>query len=101
MYKEQRYYSLQDKDLAEAFEKRTGQKLSPAAYLEEYKANPKRSGSALNRKGMDTSEDEPNCVRIDITEDEDAVLPRIREILGLPKVEGKIDATEAAEANWR
>jgi hypothetical protein len=54
-----------------------------------------------NREGMDTGEDEPNCVKIDITAEQAATLPRVRDLLGLPPVEGPIDATQVRKTpSW-
>jgi hypothetical protein len=53
-YKERRYYELMGEDHGAAFEARTGQKLSDAAYLEEYMAAPRVTSG--NREGMDNGE---------------------------------------------
>ena len=99
MYKEQRYYSLMGQDLAAAFKARTGEELSKAAYLREFRG--KASTRNAERAGLDTSDCEPNCNRIDVTVNEGAVLPRVRALLGLPELASPIDATDAAEATWR
>ena len=86
-------------DLAAAFKARTGEELSEAAYLRELLG--KSSTRSSDRAGLETSEGEPNCVRIDVTDNEGAVLPRVRALLGLPELASPIDATDAAEATWR
>uniref|UniRef100_A0A7S0C8S8 Uncharacterized protein n=1 Tax=Proboscia inermis TaxID=420281 RepID=A0A7S0C8S8_9STRA len=51
---------------------------------------------------MDTDEGEVDCDLIDIVVDDGAaVLQTVRSLLGLPALDGAIDHTAAAEANWK
>ena len=50
---------------------------------------------------MDTDDGEVACERIDIAVDDGAaMLQTVRSLLGLPALDGAIDHTAAAEANW-
>ena len=97
--------ALNGMDLAVEFEKRRGQPLSEAAYLAEYMTGRTCLPDAPQRRGMDIEEDEPGGVNIDVSSEaaEQAVLPRVRGLLGLPVVGdgGPIDHTPYAEENWR